>query len=71
MLGSHFEQQGFVQGLGPAHIDHRGIELLGRLQCGVQQSAKRQNGHTLTPPAHLGLGIGQGIQRSSGGHARA
>ena len=44
MLRSDLQQQIHIERLGPAHVDHGGIQGLGRLQRGIQQGAKGQNG---------------------------
>ena len=56
------QQQGHVQRLGPAHVDHGGIQRFGRLQRRVQQRAERQDGDAFALAAHFALAEWQALQ---------
>ena len=57
------QQQLDVERLGPAHVDHRGIERLGRLQRRIEQGAEGQDRDALAFAAHLALAERQRVER--------
>ena len=79
VLRSHLQQQIHVERLGPAHVDNGGVQRFSRLQCGVQQGAEGQDGHTRRGEvircqaftADLPLAEGQAFERSQWGHTGA
>ena len=75
MLGRQLEQQFFIERLSPAHIGDRGIQRFASRQCGVEQSAKRQNGNLFSSAscarfaADFALAERQSLQPFQRGHA--
>ena len=58
----HFKQQLKIKRLGPAHVDHAGIEFLGGLQRRVKQGAKSEDCNPLALTPCLAFSIWQRIQ---------
>ena len=62
MVARDFQQQVQIKRLGPAHVDHRGVQCLRGLQRRVQHAAKRQNRHPGASPPNLALAKWQTFQ---------
>ena len=65
----HVFQHSQIQGFGPAHVDHRSVQGLGRLQSFVKQGAERQNSHAFSLPLHFCLSPWQRGQVGVNGRA--
>ena len=62
----HLAQQGFVDGLGPAHVDHGGIDRLAHFERGIQQGAECQDGNAGRLAVGLALALAADLALAEG-----